>query len=56
MIHIQGLCSCANSYGVGVVVFSTQSFVFGRIHLHFCNTHMVYDTLVVDMLVYDIQV
>jgi hypothetical protein len=27
-VHVRGLCSCTNSYGVGVLFFSIQSFVF----------------------------
>ena len=50
------LCLCANSYGAGVVFFSTQSFHFFGEYTCTFVMHMVYDILVVDMVVYDMQV
>ena len=52
--HARGLCSCTNSYEVGVVFFSTQSNFWDKYTCNFVM-HMVHVFLVVDMDVYDMQ-
>ena len=58
-VYVRGLCSYVDSYGAGVMFFTTQIFIFrifGECTCTFVTHNMVYDILVVDMIVCVMQV
>ena len=54
-VHVQGLCSCVDSQGASVVIKMYHTIIY---HEYTCTfvMRMVHEILVVDVVVYDMQV